>query len=118
MSYLAVFIGGGLGSVVRLMLGKILSGQSQTFPFATFIANLSASFILGLTVGLMLSRSNETYKYLIAIGFCGGFSTFSTFSLETVTLLQRGEVWVALSNIFISVIACMGAVWLGISIIK
>ncbi|THH39853.1 fluoride efflux transporter CrcB [Neolewinella litorea] len=100
MNALLVFLGGGLGALCRYGLARLLPPAALTegqFPWATFLANLLACIILGVALGLMtrdqLSRSGQL---LLVTGFCGGFSTFSTFAAELTELLQGGHAGVAL----------------------
>jgi CrcB protein len=90
---LFVFLGGGAGSVVRFLIGKWLNTGSN-LPWGTFLANVLGSFIIGLTLG-WASKNNMMHQqitWLIAAGFCGGFTTFSTFAFETHQFLKQGEL--------------------------
>lgn len=116
-----VFIGGGLGSMLRYGLGRLIFLHSvAAFPVATLIINIISSLILGLFLGFLdwKNISNPGLKLLVAVGFCGGFSTFSTFSNETLTLLRNGQSVLALSYIFISVVLCLGATLAGALLAK
>lgn len=118
---LLIFAGGGLGSVVRFLFGKWINGFHQVnFPFGTLAVNVAACFILGLVVGFSDHRQllSADSKIFWAIGFCGGFSTFSTFSLETAQLFQQGMTGSGLMYILGSVVLCWAAVVLGIWIGK
>jgi fluoride exporter len=118
---LLVFVGGGLGSVTRFALGKYIQAQFlQTFPFGTLGVNVLASLVLGLFVGMMDIKylTNPNYKSLIAIGFCGGFSTFSTFSNDTLLLMQNNRISEAFLNIFLNVVLCILATWGGITLVR
>lgn len=114
-----VAIGGGLGSVFRYLIG--LAAEKNTvsaFPVGTFTVNILGGFFIGLLFGLSLksSENNETLKLLLMTGFCGGFTTFSTFSLENLTLLQSGQYFVVLAYVLSSILLGVAAVLLGVYI--
>ncbi|AHM72851.1 fluoride efflux transporter CrcB [Yersinia hibernica] len=95
---LAVFIGGGVGSVARWLVSMKLNNFSPNIPLGTLIVNLVGAFIIGLTLALFtrMAHIDPTWKLLITTGFCGGLTTFSTFSVEVVYLLQDGKLaWAA-----------------------
>ncbi|WP_353170534.1 fluoride efflux transporter CrcB [Flavobacterium sp.] len=103
-----VLLGGGIGSVVRYLLSYFLTKNSTTqFPWATFIANALGCLLIGLLFGYIQKNNvqNETLKLLLITGFCGGFTTFSTFSLENIQFIQNQNYNLALlytiSSIFI-----------------
>ncbi len=115
MNYLFIFIGGGLGSLARFITSKgVNSFFSGNFPLGTFISNIVASVILILLVLLIESKQDELswVKPMLIIGFCGGYSTFSTFSYETHTLMAEGNVFLAVLNIVISVAVGVGLIFL------
>lgn len=105
-----VFFGGGLGSLLRYGLGQwipaVLGGRS--FPLAILGANVLASILLGAAAGAFAGRllSNEL-RLLVGVGFCGGLSTFSSFSVDTLLLFQQGRPGVALLNIGLNVVLCL-----------
>lgn len=112
---LAVFVGGGLGSLCRYGMGLLLPSSSATFPFATLVANVCACFVLGyLTDYLLRDNLSDHWKLLLGTGFCGGFSTFSTFSKETLELSQGGLTLWALVYLVLSLVLGVLAVFLGI----
>lgn len=118
---LLIFIGGGLGSLIRFSLSKFIQENTdKTFPFGTLGVNVLASIILGIFVGMVEVKSltNLNYKALITIGFCGGFSTFSTFSNDTLQLIQNNRILEALMNILLNVILCILATFGGITLAK
>ena len=112
-----VFIGGGLGSVVRFVLGKWISSlHTNHFPYGTLVANILACFILGLVIGLADHRQlfSPNTRLFWTVGFCGGFSTFSTFSQETLYLFQGGFTLSSIIYVIFSLLFCIAAVYLGL----
>jgi CrcB protein len=103
MKWLAVFIGGGIGSIVRFALGLLISPSLSLFPWATLIANGIAAIIIGWLFSQGFKSENGFLWHLAAIGFCGGLSTFSTFSLETIQLMRSGQQFLAWSYLLLSV---------------
>ncbi|WP_227699084.1 fluoride efflux transporter CrcB [Spirosoma radiotolerans] len=119
-AYVLVFFGGGLGSVLRYALGRLIpvTFASSPFPTAILLVNVVASFVLGAIVSWVIGRSaGEEARLLIGVGFCGGLSTFSSFSNDTVLLAQNGRLGAALLNIGLNVILCLVAsaagLWFG-----
>ncbi len=112
---LLVFIGGGLGSVLRYLLSKFLNQPGFTFPLGTFAVNIIGSFILGFLIGYLARHNyfNSEIQLIFAIGFCGGFTTFSTFSSENYTLLRGGDYQYLLFYAFLSLILGVLAIGLG-----
>ncbi len=102
----AVFIGGGIGSVARWLLSARFNSASLAIPMGTLIANLTGAFIIGLAFALFsrFSHLDPIWKLLITTGFCGGLTTFSTFSFEVVVLMQEGRfAWAGL-NVLINLV--------------
>lgn len=115
MQFLLVFIGGGLGSLCRFGIAKMVAPYEPTFPHATLLANILSCILLGFLIQLSFrNQISDTYKWLIMTGFCGGFSTFSTFSGESFQLFQNGQILLALLNIFGSIAICLFAIWVGV----
>lgn len=117
-NFLLIFLGGGLGSLARYAGGLLFSHKIRIpYPWATGAINVSACFILGiLTAHLAAKTENESLRMLIGIGFCGGFSTFSTFTAETMDLISKGQVTSAMLYITGSVLICMFAFAGGLAI--
>lgn len=116
-SIVFVFLGGGLGSVVRYVMGRwVNSLHTHHFPFGTLVVNVIACFLLGLLIGLADHRHlmSPQARLFWTVGFCGGFSTFSTFSNETLTLLQDGFSGSMILYVIFSLLFCLVAVFGGL----
>lgn len=114
-----VFIGGGLGSLTRFLIGKkVNTFHNYNFPLGTFAINIIACFALGFVIGLADHKQllSPLAKLFWAAGFCGGFSTFSAFSNESLTLLQNGHNTAMIFYILLSVILCITATFSGLLI--
>lgn len=115
---LAIAIGGSFGAVIRFLVSTgVYQCLGRGFPYGTLVVNVLGSFLLGLlTEALVLQRVaiSMEYRAAILVGFIGAFTTFSTFSLETVYLLEQGSLGKAALNVTVSVFACLLAVWLGL----
>ncbi len=88
-----VFIGGGTGSIARYLASKYLNGANGTFPYGTLTVNILGSFLIGIILGLALKNTmlSQNTVLLLATGFCGGFTTFSTFAYENHMFLKTGD---------------------------
>lgn len=113
LSWIAVFVGGGLGSLLRWRISLWIPA-SGNFPWATFTANILASAVLAAAAIYFAGKGNQTANQglLVMTGFCGGFSTFSTFSLETFRLMDSGRFGLAMIYVLASVACCLAAVWI------
>ncbi|HZQ46656.1 MAG TPA: fluoride efflux transporter CrcB [Verrucomicrobiae bacterium] len=118
MAYILVALGGALGSVSRFWLsGLVAARYGETFPWGTLAINITGSFIIGifgaLTAPDVASPHRATIIQLFMVGICGGYTTFSSFSLQTLNLLRDREWLYAGGNVILSVVLCMVAVWVG-----
>ena len=120
IAYLWVALGGALGSVSRFWLsGLVASRLGETFPWGTLVINVTGSFVIGIIGALaspdgrMDSQSRAFATQFLMIGICGGYTTFSSLSWQTLRLLQDREWLYAGGNVILSVTLCMIAVWLG-----
>lgn len=116
-SCLAVAFGGALGSLARYMLSVAAQPISGSLPWGTIIINILGSFIIGLFGTLTLAQGrypvSENVRLLVMVGICGGFTTFSSFSLQTLDLMRTGAMGRAAVNVIASVVLCVSAVALG-----
>ena len=105
-------IGGGFGAVARHHLSLIVRHQ---FPLSTLIVNVLGSFLLGAILVLLVSEKFAVAEHWIqlALGFCGGFTTFSSFAYQTLTLRSEHTRLHAVVNIVLNMVLCLGAFWLG-----
>jgi fluoride exporter len=116
--YLAVALGGALGTVARYFFsGVVANAFGQTFPWGTLIVNVTGSFVIGFFAALTgpdgrLLVSGTTRQFVM-VGICGGYTTFSSFSLQTLNLINDGEWLYVGGNIVGSVTLCLFFVWLG-----
>ena len=118
MAYLWVAIGGALGSMARYGVSGLVSAMAGgVFPFGTLVVNVTGAILIGFLATLSGSDSRffiPAYgRLFLMTGICGGYTTFSTFSLETANLMRDGEWGAALANIGGSVILCLVAIWVG-----
>ena len=116
-----LMFGGGVGANARYWLGALVRAVhgTTTFPWATFAINVSGSVLLGFAAALFLKHPDESRRVwylLLGTGFCGGFTTFSTFSLETLELLQKERIWTAAAYVCGSVAAGVFGVWLALKV--
>ena len=108
-----VFLGGGTGAVARFLIGRWLAVPGG-FPWATFGINVAGSFLLGLLI--VLCKDRPGWLLLLGAGFCGGFTTFSAFSVETLRMLEAEEYASTGAYVLGSVIAGIGGAWLGLRV--
>ena len=122
--YIFVFLGGGLGAVCRYLATSLFAVRfGAAFPYGTLFVNVSGSFLMGLLIGVLslLPRDvllPENLRFLLAVGFLGGFTTFSSFSMETLTLLQGANALSALCNVLANVAFGVAAAWAGLLLVR
>lgn len=117
MQWVAIGVGGALGSVLRYWLSTtVYAAAGRGFPYGTLAVNVLGCFVMGLLFVLFLERLTDStiWRAGILIGLLGGFTTFSAFSIETFNLVEQGESLKALANVLLSVLLCIGATWLGV----
>jgi CrcB protein len=117
LRFLLVGVGGLAGSIARYALaGWVQRLGGSGFPLGTLAVNLTGSFLVGLVITLSLDRGllGGNARLLLAVGFCGGFTTMSTFAYETMVLVADGDVTASLGNLAASVGGSLAAVWLGV----
>jgi CrcB protein len=110
--------GGFLGTIARYLVSSAIAGLvGETFPWGTVVVNISGCFVIGVLAtatgpdGRVIVTPD--IRQFLLIGICGGYTTFSSFSLQTLNLLRAGDLMGATGNIVVSVVACLAAVWLG-----
>jgi len=115
LNLLLVFLGGGIGSATRYGVGLLTPTQPGHFPLATLLVNLAGCFAAGIVLARIIPTYAATHpaRLLIAVGFLGGLTTFSAFSLETVALFRDTRTTLALTNIATNVLGSLIATWLG-----
>jgi len=116
MRLVLVAVGGSIGSAARYWLAGVVQRlNGSQFPVGTLAVNVLGSFVLGLVVALSLEREliSPDARLFLGVGFCGGFTTMSAFSYETVALLRDGSLLAGAGNIVVSLLSCLLAVWAG-----
>jgi fluoride exporter len=117
-SYVWIAIGSALGGMARYWCSGVVARLiGETFPWGTMTVNIVGSFIIGFFATLTGPDgrvfADTLTRQFVLIGFLGGYTTFSSFSLQTLNLVQDGEWWLAGANVALSIVACLAAVWLG-----
>jgi len=119
VKYVLIFAGGGLGAGLRYWLQGVVHGRiGADFPYGTLVVNVLGCFAIGLLMVSLEERflAVPTLRLFLTIGILGGFTTFSTFSYETLALLRDGEFLAGLANVGGSVLGCLAATWLGMQL--
>jgi fluoride exporter len=118
ISYILVALGSAVGGVTRYWASDVVANRiGQIFPWNTLFVNVTGSFVIGFLAGLTVPEGrwflSASARNLLMIGFCGGYTTFSSFSLQTLNLLKEKEWLYAGGNAVLSVVLCLVSVWLG-----
>lgn len=115
-----VFLGGGFGSVLRYIIGKYLNNVENGIPYGTFIANILGSLFIGIVLGLAAKNNtlSQNQTLLLATGFCGGFTTFSTFAYENHVFLKSGDFTSFAFYTIASFVVGFLSVFLGLFLVK
>ena len=115
--YLLVGIGGALGAMARFAVGNAVGALPNGFPVSTFLINIVGSVAMGVLVGI-LARTTPQYqneiRLFVAVGIFGGFTTFSSFSLDAITLIERGDFLLATLYVVGSVVLSLAGLWMGL----
>ena len=121
LSIAAIAVGGGCGSVARFLVAREMERLFGSFlPYGTLIVNVLGSLALGWLATVFLARPeiNVALRLGIAVGFLGAFTTFSTFSFESVQLMLNGAVWRAVLNVTVNTVVCLGMCYLGMQLAR
>ena len=116
MKYLVVLMGGGVGAVLRFIVGTVvLKFFTGAFPLGTLLINVTGSFVIGILMTFFLNHStiDPHWRLFLVTGILGGYTTFSSFEWETLFTLREGAALVAVSYLVLSVVLGLAAVWLG-----
>lgn len=118
---LLIGFGSAFGGILRYSISLLTSKYIQSkFPLPTFLANIIGCLLIGIFIGWIQKNpsQHDAIKFLLIVGFCGGFTTFSSFSLENINLIMTGQIKTALIYIFTSIIFGLLSVWAGISLFQ
>lgn len=122
-AYLYIAAGGALGSVARYWMADTIDGRlNMAFPWGTVLVNIAGSFAIGIFAAMAAGESrwglSDSARLFLMVGICGGFTTFSSFSLQTLGLLREGLLLRAGGNVAVSVLVCLAATWAGAALMQ
>ncbi|PHQ80255.1 MAG: fluoride efflux transporter CrcB [Coxiella sp. (in: Bacteria)] len=113
--------GGALGAVLRFLLWEAFDHYSlnRPFPWGILVCNVLGSFVIGVLAGILFHKSqvDPLWRAFLVIGVCGGFTTFSSFSLDTIQLLRVGDIGLAFANMALSLLLCLAATYVGMKVV-
>jgi len=112
-TYVMVALGGALGSVLRFWLGSVIGHKAGAPFWGTLFVNVTGCFLIGLLGNLRENGPGDFDRYFLMVGVMGGYTTFSTFSLQTLELFRAGNPGLAAANVALSMVLCLLGVWLG-----
>ena len=117
MKFLMIGIGGGIGAILRYLISVV--PLKVSFPVQTFVTNVLGAILIGVVVEVVAGREiSENWNLFLKVGICGGFTTFSTFSLETYNLIEKGNTGIALGYAVLSVVLSVVGVFIGRGIVR
>lgn len=115
---LAIAAGGATGAVLRHFTSQqIMQVMGPSFPYGTMTVNIFGSLVLGVLIGVLARYfdGNQVLRAFLTVGLLGGFTTFSAFSLDSIVMIERGDILATLAYVFVSVIFSIGGLWLGLT---
>ena len=118
---LSIALGGSIGAVMRFLMSTGIHGLlGRGFPYGTLLVNVLGSLVMGVLYELLSQRISVSpeVRSILLIGFLGAFTTFSSFSIETVNLIEQGDIIKALLNVFLNVVLCVLAAWAGLLLMR
>ena len=117
MKFLMIGIGGGIGAILRYLISAV--PLKVSFPVQTFVTNVLGAILIGVVVEVVAGKQvSQNWSLFWRVGICGGFTTFSTFSLETYNLIEKGNSWIALGYAVLSVVLSVVGVFIGRVIVR